>query len=511
MKTQRIQFTEWMPDQPDIASGGFAGCENAIPGDNGYRAGYSWSLVKSFNAATAETTTRGVYSTRDFTGEGTTFIGTPSNLYEVTDDAGNSATSYNVSATGGYSQPFEDFVGFWDFTERDGTVFAANGIEEIQSRDITDRGNQFSTLAATGGPVTAKTIGAAKNFLIAGNIVDSDGTTPNRVRWPSITDPTDWVVSAATQADFQDLKVSGGSVQKIVGGEYAIVFQQRAVFRMTYVGVPLVWQFDEIAGANGTYHPLSVVRVGGDIYYYSRDGFRVILNGSQPVSIGEGKVDQWVTQYDAFAYKNSVKGAYDAERNIILWSFPSTIIAYDIARNKFGHIQGVDAASGLPYVTEFMLGNSGTLADPDDVVAVVYSDAISASTATISVYSNEGLTGDYNSSVESAKVELAPGRNALVTGVTAGRASNWSYEGSSQTSSLNVTVTGYETPYDRSGSTSSESVSGTPGVQVRRYSVRKNGRFHKVKIDWDGPLRQEKRFPDIVSWADVHYAESHKR
>jgi hypothetical protein len=44
-------------------------------------------------------------------------------------------------------------------------------------------------------------------------------------------------------------------VQKVVGGEYGLVFQERAVWKMTYIGSPVIFQFDLIERSRGAFAP----------------------------------------------------------------------------------------------------------------------------------------------------------------------------------------------------------------------------------------------------------------
>ena len=58
----------------------------------------------------------------------------------------------------------------------------------------------------------------------------------------------------ATQADFQDLP-DGGNVTGLVGGEYALIFQETSVRRMTYEGPPIIFRIDKIANDIGAACP----------------------------------------------------------------------------------------------------------------------------------------------------------------------------------------------------------------------------------------------------------------
>jgi hypothetical protein len=103
-------------------------------------------------------------------------------------------------------------------------------------------------------PPKARHIAVVRDFVVLGNV--DDGTArPNRVAWSAINNSADWAVSASTQSDIQDLQGDGGWVQKVVGGEYGLVFQERAVWKMTYIGSPVIFQFDLIERSRGALPP----------------------------------------------------------------------------------------------------------------------------------------------------------------------------------------------------------------------------------------------------------------
>ncbi|BCV04958.1 MAG: hypothetical protein CM15mV95_300 [Caudoviricetes sp.] len=74
-----------------------------------------------------------------------------------------------------------------------------------------------------------------------------------RVKWSGINDSSTWTPSQATQSGFQDIVGSHGNIQAIVGGECCVIFMEKAIYRMSYVGVPLVFQFDKIADNLGAF------------------------------------------------------------------------------------------------------------------------------------------------------------------------------------------------------------------------------------------------------------------
>ncbi len=65
---------------------------------------------------------------------------------------------------------------------------------------------------------------------------------PSDVRRLSIDIPP----GAASQSDYQDIQ-DGGDITGISGGEFGIVFLEKAIVRMSYIGSPLFFQFDTIS------------------------------------------------------------------------------------------------------------------------------------------------------------------------------------------------------------------------------------------------------------------------
>ena len=107
---------------------------------------------------------------------------------------------------------------------------------------------------------------------------------PYRARWSGIGDATSWAVSATTQADFQDI-MDMGSITGLVGGEYATILMEKGIVRASYIGSPLIFQFDNVETRRGCKVPGSVANVGHFVFYLSDDGF-YMFNGQTSKAIG---------------------------------------------------------------------------------------------------------------------------------------------------------------------------------------------------------------------------------
>ncbi len=62
-------------------------------------------------------------------------------------------------------------------------------------------------------------------------------------------------------------------MQGVTGGEFGLVLLERSIVRMSYVGTPLIFQFDNIARNRGCFEPNSVIQWQGITYFLGDDGF----------------------------------------------------------------------------------------------------------------------------------------------------------------------------------------------------------------------------------------------
>jgi len=378
MTTQRIQFKDWLPDQPSILDT-VSEANNVIPLAVGYgqfksAVDYSASasedltnvfatkvdndvtlfaggLTKLFkldsttlaldnvgksasrsittvaltsNVATITTALAHGFSTGDTVtvdASNNTFDGT----YAITAVPSSTTFTYalvtgnitSAAATGtvigsGYSGTYR-----WQFLQFSNYAIATNGADKIQYYDI-NASSYFGDLSVI-API-AKYITAVRDFVVCANI--GAGTNPARVHFSDINDPTDWTSGGASQSDFQELP-DGGDITGIVGGEFGIVFLEKAIVRMSYVGSPLFFQFDTISRNVGCIEGGSVAQYGGIAYFLADDGF-YSCNGQQITSIGSEKVDKYFFNNANIGDIDSISTAVDPERNLVIWNYTTT-------------------------------------------------------------------------------------------------------------------------------------------------------------------------------------------
>jgi len=300
MPVQRIAFKDWLPDQPSILDT-VSEANNVIPLAIGYgpfksAVNYSGTATEDLNNCFAAKVNADV----------SIFAGGATKLFKV---SATDLSMEDVSKSGGYTG-----INRWQFVQFGNYALAANGSEKIQYFNINSS-TDFADLAAA-APV-AKYITVVRDFVVGANI--GAGTYPSRVQWSDINDPTDWTPGAASQSDFQELP-DGGDITGITGGEFGIVFLEKAIVRMSYIGSPLFFQFDTISRNVGCIEGGSIAQYGGISYFLSDDGF-YSCNGQQVVGIGSEKVDRYFFNNANIGDIDSISAAVDPERNLVIWNY----------------------------------------------------------------------------------------------------------------------------------------------------------------------------------------------
>lgn len=301
MATQRVQFGDWIPDQPTIA-GGMTDVNNVIPQAVGY--GAISSAVDLSNDA-------GENLNASFAGKFNTttqlFAGGDTKLFLY-----DSATQdlNNVSKSGNYVG-----AGRWKFAQFGNVVLAVNNANKVQSWTVGTSSN-FADVDAN-APV-AKYIAVVRDFVVTANL--DSGTNPNKVQWSDINDETTWVSGTTSQADYQI--IPEGNITGITGGEFGLIFSERAVSRMSYVGSPLFFQFDTISRGLGCIAEGSVAQYGNISYFLSDDGF-YSCDGNAVRGIGTEKIDRYFFKNADLSKIDTMSSAVDPIKNIVAWNYPN--------------------------------------------------------------------------------------------------------------------------------------------------------------------------------------------
>ena len=298
MASERITFGEWLPDQSGLA-GALTEAKNVIPVGSGYAP--LPTAVDLSDAADANLLT--VFSGK-FATLTTMFAASATKLYKF--DTGDLDLDV-VSKSGNYTSTTR-----WRFVQFGSLVIGANGKNKLQSFTLNSS-SLFADLNASAP--TAKYVTIIRDFVVAANVASHE----NKVYWSDINDPDDWTSGSGSQSDVQAIP-DGGDVQGITGGEFGVVFLEKSIVRMQYIGSPLFFQFDTISKNIGCYAPNSIVQYGNNSFFLSDDGFYV-TNGQSVTPIGAEKVDRFFFDNANLSDLDGISSAVDPINKLVIWSY----------------------------------------------------------------------------------------------------------------------------------------------------------------------------------------------
>jgi hypothetical protein len=387
----RIDFGEWLPDQPGL-TGVVKEALNVVPQAVGYgplRTPVDYSLAAS------EDINNVVAGRNPATGNTEVFAGGATKLFKL--DSTDLSLD-NVSKAGGYTTPTEQK---WRFTQFGDVLIAANG-DSILQYWLLGTSTAWANLDAAAP--TARYLTVVRDFVVTGYTSSADS---QKVQWSGINDEAAWTSTASNQADYQVIP-DGGAVQNITGGEFGIVLMERSIYRMSYVGTPAIFQFDNISRNLGCFEPNSVVQYQGITYFLSDDGFYA-CNGTQVISIGSEKVDRFFFSDLDEAYSYKMSATVDPIKNLIVWAYPSSgsngnvdsLLIYNFETKRWSRAEvtvGFVAQSATPAYTLEALDVFGTV----DTISTSFdsriwtggkSQFVGGSGAKIVTFSGSNLTG----------------------------------------------------------------------------------------------------------------------
>lgn len=299
-----IPFSEFAPDQPRLDSGGSGHVLNVVPATS-QSYGPLPALAPVGNALASRC--QGAASFRGPDGTILNVAGDTQKLYRWDgmswNDISRVGSPYGTAADQG-----------WSFAQFGKFVVAANGVDRPQIFDIT-LGGQFSDLTAA--PLGARFATTVRDFVMVGQKADDQSA----VQWSALNDLNNWTIGL-DQSDEQHFP-DGGTVTGVVGGQYAIVFQETAIRRGTYVGPDLIFQFDPISTERGCAVPGSIASYQQLVFFLAADGFFLLAGGESERPIGNQKVDEWFWSNVNQDYLYRISATIDPSRKLYMIAFPS--------------------------------------------------------------------------------------------------------------------------------------------------------------------------------------------
>jgi hypothetical protein len=338
-----------------------------------------------------------------------TFGPTDTHIYQTNDFGVN---WYDVE--GGSGAP-----GLWaDFCQFGNLIIATSLARVPQAKDLTDPvADNFADLG--GSPPTGASIARVRDHVVIGNL----STDAYAVRWSAINDPEDWPTPGTTDAlskesGQQSLPIELGKITKVVGGEkFGLIFQQRGITRMTYVGGSVVYEFDTFERNNGTgyienaaadsvliVHP--VVNAGGRFVWVNSTSGLYMTDGYSVRKVSLGKFDSLFS-----GGASNYSAAYDDRTNTVLMIYAGNSSKYFLY-NPDTDQMGLETDSSIRSVCSCPLlsGEQGLL---NISSSLILQQQTSSTQQTLSVQTGYiELDPGYRVQLQGAQI-LGPGTSAL--------------------------------------------------------------------------------------------------
>ena len=472
-----IQFGEFLPDQSDFGNAGVTVATNVIPAAVGYESMQGLSPISN----AADTAIVGMIAAADDDGNVALYVADRGKIYQFNTSTG---ALDNVSKAGNYTTSSDDR---WKFVQFGQDVIGTNFANPIQYITAYS-GSNFADLSADAPK--AKYIAVVRDFVMTGYTNDAvDGNKPYRVRWSGIGDHTSWAISAATQADYQDI-ADMGDVTGLVGGEYATILLEKGIVRASYIGSPLIFQFDKVETVRGCKVPGSVCNVGHSVFYLADDGF-YMFDGERSQPIGAEKVNRFFLEDWDGAYAKNMSASADPLRQIIVWSYTSTtsvdgspdkMLIYNYALNRWSTAEiAVDLVAPI-YTAGYTLEDLDTaFGGSIDVLPASLDGAIYRGGEFLFAASKDKkiqtFTGDtLNAVVETAEFEGKTGFFTMLRGIIpyVTLRENASGNVTAQVASRNRQIDTYT--FNSSTSLNTDNI----------IPVRSAGRYHRIRLNITG-------------------------
>lgn len=316
-----VVFGEWLPDSELIASPGLRVATNLIPSKGGWR--YIPSQ-KTLGLGALNSACIGADRGELSNGQNYNAAGTATKLYLDTGVGYTDATNVGGDYDVGEDQN-------WGFTQWGTNVFATGSAVP----QYVDLGSEVLFQDMPDDAPSAKVAMVFQDFLVYGNIkargAQNYGTQEGGLHWSGLGKPLTWPLigtdtAASEQSDVQFLSGDGGEIRAMVpAGEYALIFRERQVWRMDYVGPPLIFTFRKLDDQRGCIGQNAAIAVGPLVYYPSADGFKV-SDGASTHSIGHDKVD--ITWRDTLDHNKTARISvmHDVNSPAIYWTVPGATI-----------------------------------------------------------------------------------------------------------------------------------------------------------------------------------------
>lgn len=335
-----IPLIGYVPDADPTTPGIMTDVVNIIPNERGFVGAPAGVPPASVGALASACKGAAIITKLD--GTRRVLAGTQTKLYELI------GTAWTDESRGGLYSGGTD--NRWSFCQFGDTTLASNYTEPIQS----SVGYGFTDLTAP----KAKVIVTSNGFVVAFNTNDGTyGVSPDRWWCSALNDCTDWTVAVSTQSNTGRLVSAPGEIVAALPlGAQIVAYKQTGLYLGSYVGSPVVWQWDQIPGESGCVGPNAVCDIDGAHLYVGLDNIW-IYDGTRPRSIATGSIRKWFFANSSQNFRYLTICTFDRQTNRVWIFYPSvsasicdSALVYHLTSKRWGKVT-VNAEASLNYIS----------------------------------------------------------------------------------------------------------------------------------------------------------------
>lgn len=329
-KGKPYNFIGYAPDRDPTTPGVITDCVNLIPSRKGMIGAPS---ANSAGYSALAAACRGAYSALKLDASVRVFAGTAAAIFEL---SGGSATDRTRAVGGAYTLGTNDR---WCFAQFGDTTLAASKTDTLQE----STSGAFANIS--GGPKAA-CMDVTANFVMLGDYNDGSDT-PDGWYCSGLNDHTIWTPAIATQCANGRLRQSAGKIRCIKAfGNQFVAYKDRSMFVGTYIGPPLIWDWQLVPGEIGAVSQKAVANIGTPEdpkhIFMGYDDFYV-FNGARPVPIGTDWVKETVFAQSLRARLFESIALHDSQKNLVYFWYagvdsinPDRCVVYNYRMNRWG-------------------------------------------------------------------------------------------------------------------------------------------------------------------------------
>lgn len=388
----RIIFGPLEPDKPNHLQKGLQVADNVYPSPDGYRP------IQAFDAMT-EALDEEFQGGASFTGsDGTVQLlaGTASDLYKFDSTLQWDSILGSLTAGRWYFTQFNDHaIGTYGGTPVDVDILAG------------------TAAALSGSPPDADFCATVRDFVVLAK--------DNTVDWSGFEDRAGW--TAGVNQSGSKPMLAGGNITGLAGGEYGLVFQRSQITRMSYAGIPTVWQWDVISANIGCSAAGSIAQAGRLVFFLSDRGF-MLTDGNDVKPIGAERIDRtFLEAYSQQDIDEFMYAAVDPLHNIVKWVMPGKAWIYNYQIDQWATETWNIKAAFTGYSAGVTLEELDAIYPDMDVMAPSLDDPIFQGGVPFLVAVNTSsqlgaMTGDrLTATLQLPNMEMVPGREARLSQV----------------------------------------------------------------------------------------------